>query len=546
MSGFKELKDSKKDPEDLKILRESESSTESDLKFSKAKVSRKTVQPSVKISKKLSDDSKDFDEDNEEENEELNPNDPNKTLDFIFTVQMFGHKDPNEVPINFESKTAKLWERMLHPLQYGSLRGSIFALSSMCLEAGTLVLAIRCEQFGMVNFLIALILGGLVAYLSLVLMIEAGKNVEMKEYSRVVRKILGPKMGVFVDCNITLYLFGALISFQVIIFQILGSVTYDIMKIMDKLDKEKYPTFERFKDDYWRESLYIKIPIMFGVAALSFPLCLLKDVSKMRWASLFGVLALIYSIVVIVIESFFFLFKKNWDLIDEMNWFDISGVFSLDNGLPFFSGFATVFYIYSCHAGAFPVYKTLKNPTTKRIRKVFRRSILLDICIYVSVAAASFITCPKNPPELILYRENLEGFDPDYFVIIAKVGIIFNLFFSTPPNYAGLRLSLFELIWGNTNITNVKNFVVTLIMFIIIVLIGALYDKILDYIALLGGFCSVVYCILIPGLIYVNSGDIPKCSLQKLAIIFLIVTLTIIGYTSGICTILFNMVKIGE
>ena len=71
----------------------------------------------------------------------------------------------------------KLLDRMLHPIQYGSLRGSIFALSSMCLEAGSLVLAVRCEQFGLVNFLIAIILGGLLAYWNLRMMIIVGRNI---------------------------------------------------------------------------------------------------------------------------------------------------------------------------------------------------------------------------------------------------------------------------------------------------------------------------------------------------------------------------------
>ena len=144
---------------------------------------------------------------------------------------------------------------------------------------------------------------------------------------------------------------------------------------------------------------------------------------------------------------------------------------------------------------------------------------------------------------MILYRENLEEFNPDYYVIVAKVGIILNLFFSTPANYAGLRISLFELIWGNSNITNCKNIFVTLITLSIVTLIGALYDKILDYIELLGGFCSVIYCFLIPGLIYVKSDPSP-ISFRNILIIFMVSSLTVIGYTSGIMTILFNMVKI--
>ena len=205
-----------------------------------------------------------------------------------------------------------------------------------------------------------------------------------------------------------------------------------------------------------------------------------------------------------------------------------------------------MFYLYSCHAGAFPVYKNLRNNTTRRIKKVFRRSILLDIVIYFCIAGASFLTAPSEPPDLILYRKNLSGFDPDYFILVAKIGVIFNLFFSTPANYAGFRLSFFELVWGNANITNKKNFIVTLVVFSVIVTIGALYDKILDYIELLGGFCSVIYCILIPGLIYVKSENIKKSKIVKYLTLFIIFLLLIIGYTSGILTILFNMAGLNK
>ena len=514
----------------------------------KGKNLNQTLNAHNRIAQNLADDSREeIDENNDAEPEELlqkDPDDMNKTLDDIFTLQMFGRRDPKEKIVPFESKNAKFFERILHPMQYGSLRGSIFGLSSMCLEAGSMVLAIRCKQFGMVNFLIFLILGGMVAYWCLVMMIKAGKNCKEKNYSKVVKEVLGNKLGYFMDANLALYLFGALVSFQVIIYQVLGAVVYDILEIADKIDKKEYPDYVTYKEEYWSQKLYLKFPIMLGIAALVFPLCLLKDISKMRLASLFGVLALVYSIIVVIIESFFYLFNENWDKIGEMNWINISNAFSLEAGVPFFGGISTVFYIYSCHAGAFPVYKTLRNNTTRRIKKVFRRSIILDICVYFTIAAASFITSPINPPELILYRPNLSGFSPDYFILIAKIGIICNLFFSTPANYAGFRLSFFELIWGNANLTNMKNFFVTLIILFVVVLIGALYDKILEYIELFGGFCSVIYTILIPGLIYVKNDNVPKSKLIKYVTVFAITILVIIGYTAGVLTILFNMVKI--
>ena len=498
-----------------------------------------------KIRENLANDSQEeIDENNDAEPEELvgrNQGDLNNTLDDIWTLHIFGKRDPDEKYIPL-SKNAKFFDRILHPIQYGSLRGSIFGLSSMCLEASSMLLAVRGQQFGMVNFLIFLILGAANAYWCLIMMIKAGKNIKEKNYSKVVKIILGKKVGIFMDISITLYLFGALISFQVIIYQMTGAVVYDIMKMFGKL--EEYSNFIDYKVKRWQEATYLKFPIMFGVALLVYPLCLLKDISKMRIPSLIGVLALIYTIIVVIIESFFYMIYENGDKAGEMNWINITHAFELKDGIPFFGGVATVFYLYSCHAGAFPVYKTLRNNTTRRIKKVFRRSILLDLFIYFFIAAASFFNCPIDPPELILYRSNLPGFDPDYFILVAKLGIIFNLFFSTPANYAGLRLSLFELIWGNPTLTNAKNIIVTAVVLSAVTLIGALYDKILEYIELFGGFCSVVYTILIPGLIYVKNENIKKSKFMKYLIIATVVLLTLIGYTSGILTILFKMVKI--
>ena len=189
-----------------------------------------------KIAEDLANDSQEeIDENNDAEPENIagrSPDDLNNTLDDVLALRLFGKRDPEEKYIPLK-KNAKFFERLLHPIQYGSLRGSIFALSSMCLEASSMVLAIRSQQFGMVNFLVFLILGALCAYWCLIMMIKAGKNIKEKVYSKVVTTILGKKMGVFMNISIALYLYGALISFQVISYQLIGAVVYDIGKLLE-------------------------------------------------------------------------------------------------------------------------------------------------------------------------------------------------------------------------------------------------------------------------------------------------------------------------
>jgi amino acid permease len=172
----------------------------------------------------------------------------------------------------------------------------------------------------------------------------------------------------------------------------------------------------------------------------------------MRMASMFSICSLIYTIFVILIECpMYFTNFLQYNEVSEINWYDISSGFTYK--MYFFTGTATVFFAYTCHVGAFPVYKTLKNNVTRRINKVFRRSIILDGVIYILVGVCGFLTQPKNTPDLIIYRE--AQFTNDLALIIGRLLIAVNLILSAPANYNAFRLSLMEIVgWDNQNIEN--------------------------------------------------------------------------------------------
>lgn len=190
---------------------------------------------------------------------------------------------------------------------------------------------------------------------------------------------------------------------------------------------------------------------MYGTCIILIPLCLLKDISKMRIPSLFSICSLIYTLFVIIIESPKFFAKfLNEHSIDEVNWFDIRKGFGKD--LKFFTSTATVFFAYTCHVGAFPVYKTLKNNVTRRINKVFRRSISLDAIIYLAVSICGYLTVPIGTPDMIIYREG--KLDSDIPMIIGRLLMALNLVFSTPANYNAFRLSVLEVVFDTNEVTD--------------------------------------------------------------------------------------------
>ena len=455
------------------------------------------------------------DDENEEQNNEGNQNAELSDLkvkekeSLISAINSRNTKDtmrnseqPDE---NYEEKTCSMSE--------GSIQGGVFALSSLALGTGAFSIPIRCTQLGLFWYLIFIVVGATAAYWTLTGLIKSARKVRGEDYSPSVKSIVGKCPAVFLDIVIIVYLFGVFIQYQVIIYSLIGRTYYELFE-----DKKKYNNFDQYENEVW-DLAKLKYPIMFITTLLVAPLCLLKDISKMRFASMFGVCALIYCIIVVVIQTPWF-YKDYLDHYKEddpsthANWFDI-------------------------HPGAFPVFKTLKNNTEKRINTVFFRSLLLDIIIYIFIAICGFMTAPTKPQSLIIYRESV--FENDFFMTIAKIALAIDLFLSLPANYASYRCSFFVLAFGTDKIDNRRNFLLTIPTLLLSTLIGALYKNILSYISFFGGFGSSIMCYLIPGTLMIKTSGEELTSKKNILTIIAITCLTSIGFMGGLQTIRGNI-----
>ena len=436
------------------------------------------------------------------------------------------HEAPNieDLDENYEEKCYSMKE--------GSILGGVFALSSLALGTGAFSIPIRCTQLGLFWYIIFIFLGSSAAYWTLSGLIRSSRVVNGVDYSPTVRGIIGNCAGVLIDVIIVIYLFGVFVQYMVIIYSLVGRTIFELF-----VDTENYTDFEQYENEVW-DTAKLKYPIMFGITLLISPVCLLKDISKMRFASMFGICALIYSILVVVIESPWFLIHyldnyKEDDPETHANWFDITKGFNKE--LNFFTGVATVFFTFTCHPGAFPVYKTLKYNTEKRVNTCFFRSILLDFIIYILIAVCGFITAPLNPKSLIIYRESI--FDNDIFMTIAKIALALDLFLSIPANYASYRCSFFMVFFKTDKIDNKKNYIVTFCSLFLATLTGALYKNILSYISFFGGFCSSIICYLLPGIMMIKTSKQDLTSPKNIFTIIAIACLVSFGFMGGIQTI---------
>ena len=419
-------------------------------------------------------------------------------------------------------------------IKYNTINGAIFAMTSLSIGTGCLTFTKKVIEFGFVWFGIVLIIGGIATYWTLSGLIRAARKKGDSEYSSIVRKELGVFPAVLVDVMTCLYSWGLIITYEIIMNSLVGRVIYIFFE-----EKNKYPLFINYEDKVWN-TMKIKAIVLVSINALLIPLCLAKDIGKMKFFSLFGIIALFYTIIVLVAESPFYWihYLKNVyikeDKSTHANWIDITRAFNAN--LDFFTGFATIAFSFSCHQGALPVYRTL-NPNNETVmNKVFRRSIILDLVIYFLIYISSFLTTPLESEDLIIFRESI--FNNDLFMNIAKISIFLELFFLIPSNYNSFRCSLFHIIFGNENIKTVPNIILTISTLVISAVIGVVYNEISNYISLLGGFCCTTYCFFVPGWLMIKVEWNEMSKLKKIFSIILVSLLTLLGYIGGIMSVI--------
>jgi hypothetical protein len=318
---------------------------------------------------------------------------------------------------------------------------------------------------------------------------------------------------------------------------LIGRVIYTFFK-----SKEVFPTYKDYESRQW-DSAKIKSIVLVIINTLLTPLCLAKDIGKMRFFSLFGIISLFYTIIVLLIQCPYYWshYLKNVyvkeDKSTHANWFDLSRAFNAN--LDFFTGFATIIFAYSCHQGSLPVYRTLQTkdgPTMKTMESIFIKSLILTLAIYFLTFIPSFLTTPLQSEDLIIYRESI--FSNDIFMHISKISIFLELFFLIPSNYNSLRCYLFHLIFGNENVKTIPNIILTISTLAISAVIGAVYREILNYISLLGGFCCTTYCFFVPGWLMIRSEWNEMSMVKKVFSLIGISLLSLIGFIGGIMSII--------
>lgn len=198
-----------------------------------------------------------------------------------------------------------------------------------------------------------------------------------------------------------------------------------------------------------------RLIIMLGTSILVIPLNLMKDVSKLRFSTIFGIFCLSLVVIVIIIQlpQFYKYNEENFPDRNQINWYDMSPAFTTD--FYFFRATSTILFAYNCHFGAFPVYDQLSNNNSRRTEKVLFRSTVLDCSFFLVVGICGYITQPYDTPELIISRLGMKD-SRDYIMTFCRILMALVLLVKIPVNYNSFRISILNLLFKDTEISSKK------------------------------------------------------------------------------------------
>lgn len=465
---------------------------------------------------------------------------PNNTLANQNSDRKMDEENQNSDPkINEENQinVEKTSEENEKKREYtdNNIPGATFVLLNTCLGTSIFTFGIRCSQFGFFWFMLFNLVGGVVNVWSMIRMIQAVENLKERDYSQIVRKVLGKVCYVLLNISLLLCTFLLITTYISLIHQLVGRFILSIWY------KDDYADYNEFKDKMWWEPK-LRFPIIFGYTIVLCCICIIRDLSKLNFAGYFGVFAITYSILVVLVEAnkYYNFYKDNIYVKEEEsthpNWWDFRKAFTKE--LNFFRGMASLFTAYGGHTSVYPLYETftyVKDGTNKMKKSIIYCNIITCAYHFLCIVPA-FLTNPVQQADLIIFRKNEFG-GYDIPMNIAKFTVAICLFFSVPLLYVAYRKCLVVSFLGGKLITPV-NLGVTIGTFLVSTILATLYDKILNYINYIGGFLIGLYCYLFPILLYIYSNKKGFTYWKNILELTGAIILYVIGLIAGILTII--------
>ncbi len=290
------------------------------------------------------------------------------------------------------------------PLSSGGIRQSVMTLASTAIGGGLLTLPFAMKTTGMGLGFVLVLLGALASGYGIEILLRktadaSGYNI--RSYGDLVGKKLGNGFGTFFDLLLSIYGLGVQVAFM----NFIGDFASRLCEFF-------FPTLTALND----KTLWVWLSLL-----MTIPLSVPKNLSALKYCSVFAAFALMFTSFVIVVKT-----PSNFIEGDRGSQIEIVNV-----NWKFFEAVGNFVFAFNCHLNVSPVAAELSAPSSQRIAKITVASVMLQLVFYLLIATCGYLSFGDlDTQENILdsYPNN------DALAIISRISLTITLFFGLPIN----------------------------------------------------------------------------------------------------------------
>jgi amino acid permease len=253
---------------------------------------------------------------------------------------------------------------------HSSIAGATANLVNCVVGAGIIGLPAAVRQCGFFMGAVSLVTVAYLLYRSAIYLVQCGEKLGKHNFESLAEHLFGP-LGYYVTtASMAIFAYGGMTAYMVI----LGDTLPPVMSLV--IESAAFSS---------REFL-----VIISATFIMLPICMLKSLSDMVWASALSVLADAALICIILTEGPAEAARQNIEMDSSHFSFIKPGVFA---------GIGTMSFAFVCHHNSFIIYKTLKEPTLENWSSVAKYTALIALVFALTLALGGYI----------LFNDHVEG-----------------------------------------------------------------------------------------------------------------------------------------
>lgn len=413
----------------------------------------------------------------------------------------------------------KSWStRICAPMSAGSERSGILTMIVSAVGAGILSLPFVFSSCGLLLGFIILCVGGALAALTLELLVACGDHTGILSYSELTQRVFGRRVASLVEGAMIVYCFGATVGYLII----MGDSAHGVVAVLlDAMGSETTSVFA--------SSSFVLVYVSVLVVL---PLKCMKSVAHLRYASVLSVSSVFYVTVAIIIRAVIFGPPSSGGAQDStlpMACWECTRLVKFSWKLP--QSIAIMFFAFASHINFFPVFGHLHRPTVRRITKVTRRSVMVEICLYAMFSCFAYLSFHDQTHGNILLNYALH----DPLFVAGRLAMVVSLAVVCPLILAPAHHDINRLFFKGRAFSWVRHLLVSVLLVAAAVILAIFIPEVSAVFSVLGATFAVLFCHVLPILLYVQIIPASICPrrtktmlLSVLAVVVVIAVVAVI------------------